>query len=128
MERIELPSVIEIEPTLTCNLRCRMCHVSFMKEESRPALAAEIIDKLPKAHFIIGSGFEPMMNRQFAEIVGKITKLRGTIELTTNGTLLKPDNVAALLDADVRQITFSFDGIEPSTYEHIRGGLISIAR
>jgi len=120
---LELPKVIELEPTLTCNLRCRMCHVSFMPDEPRPALSAELIDKLASlrgVYVILGSGFEPMMNRQFATIVRKLTSLDAKIELITNGTLLSDDNMSALLDADVNIFQFSFDGIRPDTYEHIR--------
>lgn len=123
MTEIDLPKIVEIEPTLTCNLRCRMCHVSYMPEEPRPALDPEVIDKLSVlrgVYFIIGSGYEPMMNRGFAKIVRKLTALGGRIELITNGTLMTDENVSALIDADLRQITFSFDGIEPETYEDIR--------
>lgn len=120
---LELPKVVEIEPTHTCNLRCRMCHVSFMPDEPRETLDPDAIDRLAAlrgVYFVIGSGFEPMMNRDFAEIVRKLTALNGKIELITNGTLLSKDNVHALLDADLKRMTFSFDGIKAETYEHIR--------
>src|SRR5438067_197801 len=38
----DLPKLVEIEPTLTCNLRCRMCHVSYMPDEPRPMFPAEL--------------------------------------------------------------------------------------
>src|SRR5215469_15557636 len=122
---LQLPTQIEIEPTYSCNLRCRMCHVSFMPDEPRPTFDADIIDKLGAlrgAYFIIGSGFEPMMNRGFASMMRKLTKLGAGVEMVTNGTLLSPENVSAIVDADTRHITFSFDGITAETYEHIRRG------
>jgi radical SAM protein with 4Fe4S-binding SPASM domain len=100
-----------------------MCHVSFMTSEPKEALDPDLIDKLriqPGGYVIIGSGFEPMMNKGFDRIVRKIAALDTEIEMTTNGTLLTDENVAALLDANLRHITFSFDGIRPPTYEHIR--------
>src|SRR5687767_13534150 len=120
---VDLPNVIEIEPTYSCNLRCRMCHVSFMGEEPRPTMEASILDRLTGlrgVHVIIGSGFEPMMNREFSTIVRKLTEIDATVELITNGTLLTADNLSALVDADVRIFNFSFDGIRPENYEHIR--------
>jgi radical SAM protein with 4Fe4S-binding SPASM domain len=120
---VELPSVIEIEPTYTCNLRCRMCHVSYMPDEPRPSLDASLIDRLAclrGAYFIIGAGFEPMMHRDFAAIIRKLSAIDAQIETITNGTLLSEDNVLALLDADLRVFQFSFDGIAPSTYEYVR--------
>lgn len=120
---LDLPKVIEIEPTLSCNLRCRMCHVSFMPDGPRPVLQANLIDKLSclrRVHAIIGSGFEPMMHRQFATIIRKLSAFDAQIELITNGTLIKDANLDALLDADVRIFNFSFDGIRRETYEHIR--------
>jgi radical SAM protein with 4Fe4S-binding SPASM domain len=120
---LEPPRVIEIEPTATCNLRCRMCHVSFMPDESRPVLPTDTLARLGSlqgVHVILGSGFEPMMHRDFAGIVRQLTGLGASLELITNGTLLSPDNVSALIDADVRVFNFSFDGIRPATYERIR--------
>jgi radical SAM protein with 4Fe4S-binding SPASM domain len=122
---VELPTLIEIEPTQSCNLRCRMCHVSFMPQEPRPALDPGLIDQLEGLHgtyFFIGSNFEPMMNRGFAQMIRKLTAMGGAMEIITNGTLLDEENVAALVDADLRQVIFSFDGMSESTYEYIRRG------
>ncbi|MBM4072532.1 MAG: radical SAM protein [Planctomycetes bacterium] len=123
MEDLALPKVIEIEATATCNLRCRMCHVSFMPEEVRPVLRADLIDRLEVLRgrrFIIGSGFEPMMNPEFALMLRKLARLEAQLELVTNGTLIDDSILSALADCDVRLLTFSFDGIRPETFEHIR--------
>src|SRR5207249_10437673 len=122
---LELPKIVEIEPTYTCNLRCRMCHVSFMPEEPRPSLRASVLERLRilrGAHVIIGSGFEPMMNREFAQIIRELIKMDTALEVITNGTLLSNENLSALRDANVRILNFSVDGIQPQTYEHIRRG------
>ena len=120
---LPLPEVIEIEPTTTCNLRCRMCHVSFMAEEPRPVLDPALMDKLASLrgkYFIIGSGFEPTMNPHFSTILRKLAALNAQVELITNGTLLDDEMLSALADTDLRQLTFSFDGIRQETFEHIR--------
>jgi radical SAM protein with 4Fe4S-binding SPASM domain len=102
-----------------------MCHVSFMPPEPRPALDPDLIDRLEGlsgTYFLIGSGFEPMMNRGFARMIRKLSDLGGAIEIITNGTLLDEENVAALVDADLRHVIFSFDGMSASSYEYIRRG------
>ncbi len=118
-----LPDVIEIEPTSTCNLRCRMCHVSFMPEEPRPVLDPLLLETLAPLrgkYFILGSGFEPMMNPQFPKLLRTLSALDAQVELITNGTLLDDDILSALADTDIRLVTFSFDGISKKTFEHIR--------
>ena len=85
----DLPKLIEIEPTLTCNLRCRMCHVSYMPDEPRPMFPAELAGKLQGlagTEILLGSGFEPTMNKGFAQIVRMLARLGLRIELITNGT------------------------------------------
>ena len=119
----DLPKLVEIEPTLTCNLRCRMCHVSYMPDEPRPMFPAELAGKLQGlvgTEILLGSGFEPTMNKGFAQIVRTLTRIGLRIELITNGTLLDDDTIAALADADVRLLVISFDGARRETYEHIR--------
>lgn len=120
------PEVVEIEPTLSCNLRCRMCHVSYMSaSEPRPVLPVALVEKLSVLrgkHFILGAGFEPTMNPEFADIVRTLTRFDGRVELITNGTLLDDSLLDVLLDAHVTLFNFSFDGIRPQTYEHIRRG------
>jgi radical SAM protein with 4Fe4S-binding SPASM domain len=120
---IELPKIIELEPAEVCNLRCRMCHVSYIPEESRPSLSIELIERLSclkGAYFFIGSGFEPMMNREFNKIIRTLTKYQASIELVTNATLLDEESRLVLQDSNLRTINFSFDGIRKETYEHIR--------
>jgi MoaA/NifB/PqqE/SkfB family radical SAM enzyme len=58
----ELPKLIEIEPTLTCNLRCKMCHVSYEATESRSTFPAELTEKLAGlggVDILLGSNYEP---------------------------------------------------------------------
>lgn len=120
-----LPDVIEIEPTMSCNIRCRMCHVSFMPVEQRPILGTSLIDKLSAlrgAHFIIGSGFEPTMNPGLADMLARLACIGAGVELVTNATIVSDKLLGALLDCDVRLITVSFDGIRKETYEYIRRG------
>lgn len=123
--QLDLPDLIEIEPTETCNLRCTMCHVSYMPRIPRPALDHRLSEKLSSIrgkHVIVGSGFEPTMNRGFASLIRSLTDLDCKIELISNGVLIKNEVKAALVDSDLFKMTFSFDGIRKQTYESIRRG------
>jgi len=121
----DLPILIQIEPTQGCNLRCRMCHVSYMPDEPRKVFDAALIsqlDCLRGRYVTIGSVFEPMMHPRFVDIIRGLNALDCRLELTTNGTLLEGDAASVLADARLETITTSFDGIRRETYEHIRRG------
>jgi radical SAM protein with 4Fe4S-binding SPASM domain len=120
---LELPKVIEIEPSESCNFRCRMCHVSYMPNTPRPLLPAAALDRLPDltgTHLIIGSGFEPLMNKEYGLLIRKLAERHASLEIVTNASLLDGEILDRLADADLRYVTFSFDGIRKATYEHIR--------
>lgn len=119
----ELPKLIEIEPTLTCNLRCTMCHVSYEATESRPMFPAELTDRLAGlagVDILLGSNYEPTMNKGFPQIVRSLTRHGLRIELITNGTLLDGESVDALAEANIRLLVVSFDGAQKETYERVR--------
>lgn len=119
----DLPEIIEIEPTEHCNLRCTMCHVSFMPAERRPLLDMRLLDKLSilkKCYFIIGSSFEPTIHPDFHNLLDFIKEGKHRVELVTNGTKLTNEIHDKLLENDVAIVTVSFDGACQETYERIR--------
>ena len=121
--QLGLPQMVEFEPTETCNLRCRMCHVSYTEYPRASLFDPSLIKKMSalKGAFVaVGSGFEPMMHPQFARIVGELSDLDMRLQLITNGTYCNKDNIAALRSANLFMLNFSFDGIRQATYEHIR--------
>src|SRR5437016_4235307 len=66
----DLPKLVEIEPTLTCNLRCRMCHVSYMPDEPRPMFPAELA--------AVNPGYERQATRHDARRRNALRLLRPT--------------------------------------------------
>ncbi len=102
-----------------------MCHVSYMRDEPRPFLDADLLDRLSclrGATVQIGSGFEPTLHPEFSRIVRRLADFDCEIHLVTNGTLIDGDILSALADAKVSSVTVSFDGIRKQTFEHIRRG------
>ncbi len=122
---------LRVDLTNKCNLRCRMCQLSFdevffqtkdyvgLAEFAR--VAAQIMPFV--GHISLSAGFEPLLHPEFHELVAMV---RGYgvpyIELTTNGTLLTRASMGALVDAQVNCVIFSVDGARRETYEHIRRG------
>ena len=122
---IALPEVIEIEPTNTCNLRCKMCHVSYMEHVQMKSLDTSLLPKLSslKGKWVcVGSNFEPSMHPQFAELMQYLSDMECKIDLATNGTLLKEKVTNQIAGCNIKNVTISFDGIRKETYEKIRRG------
>lgn len=121
-ETIPPPQYVEIEPTKGCNLRCVMCHVSYMTEKAQmldlDALGS--IDFIRGIQVTVGSNFEPTIHPQFNRLIDTLNRNQNRIEFLTNGTRLSRLDVPALYDANFSTVTFSFDGIRKETYEAIR--------
>ena len=116
------PTIVEIEPTLGCNLRCVMCHVSYMTEKTKllDLNALDSIGFIKGAYVMIGSSFEPSIHPQFNRLIDRLNVNENPITLMTNGTRLDRLDVPALYDANFEQVTFSFDGVRKQSYESIR--------
>ena len=122
---LTLPRMIEIDPVETCNLRCRMCHVSFMSAEKRPVFDVALLPKLKslKGTFVsVASGFEPLMYREFDRLMRGLSDLGARMQIITNGTMLDRAKIDTLLASAMEIINFSFDGIRKETFEYIRRG------
>ena len=118
-----LPEVLEIEPIHTCNLRCIMCHVSYEKL-SKQRLDIKFLDHIQGLEgkwAKLGSLYEPVAHPDFDRIVRGLTERGMDIDLITNGTLFTESLIERTKDCNFVNVTISFDGIRPETYERIRG-------
>lgn len=120
-----LPDLIEIEPIHTCNLRCIMCHVPYerlSKERLDLERTLEHLKGVDGRWVTIGSKYEPMAHPQFLRLAQGLSDRGMKMDLTTNGTLFTPENSKALAGLNFKNVTVSFDGARPETYEYIREG------
>lgn len=119
-----LPDYFEIEPTRGCNLRCRMCHVSFMEEKPIYLDLSKIgsFDFLKGKTVSIGAVFEPCIHPDINKLIDTLNQYDCKIILTTNAHNLNRKEIPALFDSNLELVTFSFDGISERTYNHIRRG------
>jgi len=124
------PTLVEIEVTQSCNLRCPVC---FMSAEVDPyAISLEQIDSMydaiaEQAGIQTGvqiTGGEPTTRADLPEIV-RIGRDKGFwgIEVNTNGVVISRnlEYLQKVVDAGCTGIYLQFDGLTSETYERIRG-------
>ena len=110
------------ESTLRCNVHCLHCGSDCSSSEVTPDMPAEdflrVIDQSVTPHvdphkvLIIISGGEPLMRKDLAQ-VGAALKQRGyPWGMVTNGLALTPKRFEELLNAGLRSMAISFDGME----------------
>lgn len=123
---------IYIDPSLACNLRCRMCAFSSA-EERRNRLHGRIsgsaLQALPAAlmhralKLQIGCGAEPTVDSRTTAIIAAGRDARiPYISVTTNGQLLTPALLKQYVEAGLHEVTISLHGVEPHTYTHFMPG------
>ncbi|MBI5331968.1 MAG: SPASM domain-containing protein [Candidatus Aenigmarchaeota archaeon] len=125
------PIHIDIESSSYCNLRCRMCPQSFAPKSIDKGYAEwnmfkKIIDESAKhglCSIKLNWRGEPLLHKQLPEMVA-YAKKHGIIEvmINTNGQLMTKDMSRKLIKAGIDKIIISLDGMNRTTYEHLRQG------
>ena len=122
---------ILIDPSLSCNLRCRLCFFSdpdysaatkgFFTQEDIHALANSVFHRGIKIQ--IGCGAEPMTYSRLHELV-KLAHDKGikNISITTNGSLLTQEKLKQLVDNGLNEIVLSAHGLTKERYEYMMRG------
>ena len=122
-----LPREIQVEVTGACNLRCRMCLVSY-----RPALGktsgsmdlatfTQLVDGLPGLRKVTMQGLgEPLLAPDFFAMLELLADREIEMGFNTNGTLLTRERAERLVDLGVSWLHVSLDGATAATYEDIR--------
>lgn len=115
------PWELMICPTHRCNLKCAICARSY-EEQQHPVLSNELPDArwlqlvdeaaaLGVRYLSIGGGGEPTLRRELVmAICAKAKQLGLEGHLQTNGTVLRQEDVTALVDMGWDHVTISLDG------------------
>lgn len=124
------PTVVEIEVTLRCNLRCPVCFMASSDASADPSLATlqrmynRILEQVSYIPSLQLTGGEPTVREDLPQIL-RIGKEMGFswIEVNTNGIVLarRPDYASQLKDAGATGIYLQFDGVTGDVYQNIRG-------
>jgi radical SAM protein with 4Fe4S-binding SPASM domain len=125
------PTTLLLEVTNRCNAKCLICARSWWKDEHAQDLdtlptstCCDIIDALPKTYRVkLGQYGEPLLHRELETIVHWASTTKRYVWTTTNGALLTPERSRGLLEAGLRKIIVSVDGVDKETYEAMRPGL-----
>lgn len=121
-----------IDPVLACNYRCRMCYFSNPEERAKRRsgkLDADQIEHIARSLFHrtlrlqIGCGAEPTMDPEGTMQLVRLGRQYGVpyIAMTSNGARLKYEQLVALVEAGLNELTISLHGIRRETYEQMMG-------
>ncbi len=118
------PDFLVVEPIETCNLRCIMCHMNYIKPSKKRLDIDKALDRLAElpegTEVMLGTAYEPTAHPEIIRFLRGLRGLGLRLKMTTNGTLMTPRVIDAMVEAEVEHITISFDGIRKETYEWIR--------
>jgi len=146
--RPDTPSLLQVEPTNECNLKCVMCprttemtraighmdpdvwrHILAswsgreVISEYENLLSGEIFYAARKGAVKLFNFGEFLMLPQFEKFIEIAKELNCAVGVQTNGVLLsRPDIRARLLAAKPHGVAISIDGFSPETYEAVRDG------
>jgi radical SAM protein with 4Fe4S-binding SPASM domain len=122
------PEELQIEVTGACNLRCRMCLVSYRPELSRSEGALsfetfrELVDNAPGLRRITLQGLgEPLLAPDLDRMIEHAAGRGIEMGFNTNAMLLTPRRADRLVRAGLAWLHVSLDGARAGTYESIRG-------
>lgn len=110
------------ECTLKCNLCCRHCGSSCSPREDRTdelstdeiKLAFKSIaeDFNPRQIMIAVTGGEPLLRQDVFEVMRYVNALGFRWGMVTNGTLINPETIRQIQEANMSTISISIDGME----------------
>lgn len=128
------PTLVEIEVTDRCNLRCPVCFMAAGEPRAAPVPDPDLEQIAAKYRYILANtgpetgiqltGGEPTVRADLPEIVrtGREAGFQ-YIEVNTNGVVIgrSPDFIHRLAEAGISGIYLQFDGLTGEVYERIRG-------
>jgi len=126
------PFALQVTASSICNFKCRYCIQASGKMQDRrmmewptfELLCNQIAEFDGKLKQITMAGWgEPLANKDMPRMISLIKKMSiaDRTSIVTNGSLLKPDFVLALVDAGVDFIKVSLQGMTAEKYASVCG-------
>jgi len=131
---LDAPICLTWELTYACNLQCVHCLSSSGQRDPRELSTAEakrVLDELRdlQVFYINIGGGEPMVRRDFFELVEYAIDNRIGVKFSTNGAFIDKARAQQLASMDYLDIQISLDGIDAATNDAVRGaGSYDMAR
>jgi len=121
------PRFAQVEPTVRCNLRCRMCPRTLEPAAFEgPDLGRDefrrILDQLPALEKLQLSGFgEPFLHPELPEMIADAAERGIAVSVNTNSTVLTAELAERVVASGVERIKLSLDSAVPDEFLRIRG-------
>ncbi len=128
------PICLTWEITYGCNLRCVHCLSSSgrrRQDELSTAEAKRLLDEWAdmQVFYINVGGGEPLLRRDFFELMEHALARRIGVKFSTNGALIDQDAAAWIAAQDYLDVQISLDGASEATNDPVRGaGSYELAR
>jgi radical SAM protein with 4Fe4S-binding SPASM domain len=127
---VEPPSLVALNLTRRCNLRCAHCYLDAGTRElgggdelgtAEVTALLERIAILSDETMVVLTGGEPLLRPDVLDLARHAAGLGLMVVVGTNGTLLDEARVAALQEAGVRAVGISLDSLDPAYHDGFRG-------
>lgn len=123
---LDAPICLTWELTYACNLECVHCLSSSGRRDPRELTTIEAKRVLDELHdlqvfYINIGGGEPMIRRDFFELVDYSISRNIGVKFSTNGAFIDADKARRLASMDYLDIQISLDGTDAVTNDAVRG-------
>jgi len=131
---LDAPICLTWELTYACNLQCIHCLSSSGQRDDRELSTTEakrVLDELRdlQVFYINIGGGEPMVRRDFFELVEYSVASGIGVKFSTNGAFIDAEKARRLASMDYLDIQISLDGVDAVTNDSVRGsGSYDMAR
>ena len=112
--------------TKTCNFYCKQCYSESGKASENELTTKEVFSVIEqfaknKIFYIYFLGGEPLMRKDFFQILDKCQRYGITTMMSTNGWFVNQNIAKQLYEAGVQIVRVSIDGATAKTHDKIRG-------
>ena len=123
---LDAPICLTWELTYACNLQCVHCLSSSGTRDPRELTteqAKAVLDELRdlQVFYINIGGGEPMVRRDFFELLEHAEHCNIGVKFSTNGAFITPENARRLTAMNYLDIQISLDGADRETNDRVRG-------
>ena len=131
---LDAPICLTWELTYACNLQCVHCLSASGQRDSRELTTVEAKQVLDELHdlqvfYINIGGGEPMVRRDFFELVEYAIGRGIGVKFSTNGAFIDEEKARRLASMDYLDVQISLDGTDAVTNDAVRGdGSYDMAR
>ena len=125
--QIQPPFMVSYSITTKCNLKCQHCYSDSVDQASPDELSAEeafqLMDDLSKwgIGLLVIDGGEPLCREDFLAVVKHASSKGIRTTVGSNGTLIDEAMARRMLDAGVKCVAISVDGVDAQTHDLFRG-------